>query len=836
MADEQELRIILKTIAELAGATQTTAALRAVRQEAALTSGQALRMGAAIAGVNTGFAAVHQSIQAVVGAIKDVITVGAEFSGQMAGVAAVSGATAAQMVRLSEAARTGGIAIGIGGREGARGLQELIKGGISADAALGGALTSTQLLAKAGGVDLARAAEISATAMNTFGLSAADLARVADKVAGAANASSIGVDDMRLSLSQAGAVARTIGVSFDDTAVAIAELGKAGLRGSDAGTSLRTFLLSLTPSTREATDELRKLGIVTADGSNKFFDATGKARGLAEVSQILKTALVGYTDQQRLASLQLIFGTDALRAASIFAREGAAGFDSLSEAIGRIGASDVANKRLDSLQGDLETLAAQAEATTIALAKAADPNLRRGAQILTLTVKSAEEGRLDFLKEVGRQFGELIIPVGVRMVFDTSPGNIIDEVLRARKRAETGLDQGGVPLNAEADLRAVVNAQIIKEQQQAANPPAQKFLETWRTIDATLVNSRDSFARIAKDLAEIQAVSATLGTLIAALGTTNPGLTAELTTLQSIEKIRINIRANDAAAVAERNRALDKEATKITDPRDAAGALAARERTRLTQELLPLELAVAQAQKEQAASTAAIAANQNAEAIAVLQILPQRQEIARIERDIAQSIDKGLQLRQEEAKLLAQQAAGPSSNALEDTQAQIERNRLLLGIRGQDADVRRGARAENRNLLRDVLPTQRLEAFDANQVVNLAERAERITGIQNQLRANRGNQRLEPLRSAAQAGENVVFAIQQTGESLGLVARGLEANASIQQQALDAFIKKAGEPIKVDLSIAVTGPDGNTTVYKELIEANGQAQTPPAIQVSAVRR
>jgi TP901 family phage tail tape measure protein len=835
MAEVEELRLVLRTISDLAGATQTRDALRQTRQaadqygnaattaarsQAALGSsfngsaGQALRFGATLVGLTSAAALVHA-------AISEVLTTSIEFGGQMAGVAAVSGATAGQLERLSEAARTGGIGIGIGAREGARGLQELIKSGVGVEAALGGGLRSTQLLAKAGGVDLAQAAEISATAMNSFGLSAADLARVADRVAGAANASAIGVDDFRLSLAQAGAVARTAGVSFDDTAVAIAVLGQAGIKGSDAGTSLRTFLLSLGGTSREASDELRRLGIITADGANRFFDATGKARGLAEVSQILKTSLVGYTDQQRLATLQIIFGTDALRAAAIFAREGATGFDALSASMSKVSASDVANKRLNSLQGDLQKLEAQAEATAIAVEKALDPSLRGGAQATTGLLKGLE-GALDtgFIAAV--------------FAGDANAAAVALARGRLLKRAESFTPSAA--LNAESDLRVVVNQQLVKEAQEAANPPAQKFLETWRTIDATLINSRDSFAQITRDIAEIQAVSATLGTLVDALGTSNPGLTAELTTLQSIEKIRIGIRAQDAAAVAERNRALDKEASKITDPRDAAGALAARERVRLTEQLVPLELAVAEANRQQKEITDTVAAAKNAEARAVLQILPQRQEIARVEREIAQAIDRGLQLRQEEARLLAQQRAGPATNALEDTQATIQRNELLLGVRGQDPDVRRAARAENRNLTRNVLPGQQLEAFNANEQVRQAERTERTQSIQDRLRANRGEQRLEGLRGAAQPGENLVFALAQNGERMDLLGRSLSEHKDVAQQALDAFIKKAAEPVKLEVKVDVTGPDGNTVSYAELIEAESRAQTPPVIQVSAVRR
>lgn len=850
MAETEELRIVLRTIAELAGAAATRDALRGVRTEVqqtggavGISTGQLLRMGAAFAGVNTGLAAVHQGLVAVAGAFSDVVATGAEFAGEMAGVAAVSGASARQLALLSEAARTGGLSIGVGAREGAKGLQELIKGGVSAEAALGGALRSTQLLAKAGGVDLATAAEISATAMNSFGLSAADLARVADLVAGAANASSIGVDDMRLSLSQAGAVARTIGVSFDDTAVAIAELGKAGIKGSDAGTSLRTFLLSLSGTSAQATDELRKLGIVTADGSNKFFDATGKAKGLAEVSQILKTATAGYTDQQKLATLQVIFGTDALRAASVFAREGAEGFDTLAAAMAKVGAKGVAEQRLDSLAGDLEKLKAQAEATSVAVEKAIDPQARRAAQLGTLAVQGVEEGRFNFLAELGKQVGELVIPVGVRMVFDTSEGNIIDQALRTRQRFQNSLNSGGVPLNAESDLREVVNTQILKEQQaaQAAlNPLASKFLETWRTIDATLINAQDSFTNISRDLTEMQSKSNSLGSIISALDISDTGARAELAVIQDIALVRERIRAQDAVAVAARNAALDKEATKITDPRDAAGNQALREAVRLREQLLPLEQALAEARRNQSEISAQVAAAQGAEALAILQILPQRQEIARLEWEQANAVDRRVALRQTEIRLLAQQAALQPNNALEDTRAKIQRDELVLGIRGQDAATKQAARREIRDLERNVLPRQELAAFDANRGVAVAERSERAGSIADQLRQTPAQMQIEALRNSAVAGERMVFALSQTNEHLGLLNQVASALTAAADRQIKVFVSgQVDSKGLTGASPADAAEIANQTamqIYRDLTEGISQASAPPVIPQSGVRR
>lgn len=312
----------------------------------------------------------------------------ADFEKQMSGVGAVSGATASEMEQLSSLALQLGKDTAFSASEAASGLEELVKGGLTIPEIMDGAAKATLNLAAAGGTDLASAAEIAANALNTFNLSGADMAKVSDLIAGAANSSAIDVNDFKLSLAAAGAVTATVGGSFDDLSVAIAAMGNAGIKGSDAGTSLKTMLLNLQPVTDQQKNLMRELGIVTADGSNKFFDAQGKLQSFAEVSQVLQDALRGQTDQQKLATLETIFGSDAIRAAAVFTELGAQGFDSLAESMGKVSAEAVAAQRLNNLAGDMQTLSGSVETAAITLGRAMQPALRAAAQAATGFVNS----------------------------------------------------------------------------------------------------------------------------------------------------------------------------------------------------------------------------------------------------------------------------------------------------------------------------------------------------------------------------------------------------------------------------------------------------------------
>lgn len=289
-----------------------------------------------------------------------------DFEKRLSAISAVSGATQAELELIRKKALQLGADTVFSASEAALAIEELVKAGISVTDVLGGAADATVALAAAGAVDLPFAATIAANAMNAFGLTAKQLPKVVDAIAGAANASAIDVHDFGLSLQQVGAAAHLAGINFNDTATAIALLGNAGIKGSDAGTSLKTFLLNLNPTTEKQIKLAKQLGIITKQGGNAFFDAAGKAKPLAQIAGVLENALRGMSQQQKLATLDILFGSDAIRAAAILADQGAAGFEKMATSIGKVSAADVAAKRLDNTAGQIEQLKGSAETAAIA--------------------------------------------------------------------------------------------------------------------------------------------------------------------------------------------------------------------------------------------------------------------------------------------------------------------------------------------------------------------------------------------------------------------------------------------------------------------------------------
>jgi TP901 family phage tail tape measure protein len=350
------------------------------------------------AGVKTIGVAMAGAGAAVAAGFFVAIKKAADFEETLSGIKAVSGATTSQMEDMRKKALQLGADTAFSASDAASAMEELSKAGLGVDDILNGAADATVNLAAAGGIDLPQAATIAANAMNQFNLSAQDLPHVADLIAGAANASAIDVSDFGASMQQAGATANLVGLSFDDLALAITAMGNAGIKGSDAGTSLKTFMANLQPDTEKTKKLFDDLGLsqdklITQANplGNAFFDSTGKIKSMAEISGILNGALDGMSEAQKSATLQTLFGSDAIRAAAVIADTGADGFNNLSASMAGITAADVARTRMDNLNGSIEQFKGSLETVAITVGSMFTPALKDAVDAATNLVNKFGE-------------------------------------------------------------------------------------------------------------------------------------------------------------------------------------------------------------------------------------------------------------------------------------------------------------------------------------------------------------------------------------------------------------------------------------------------------------
>lgn len=365
-AHKTEIAIARENAAEEAAAAKASEAAAKQRAEAYTNTGKKLVVAGAV----------------LVGAFVEAEKATSAFDKELSGVQAVSSASAEDMGKLSAAAMKAGkdtvfTATGAADAEG-----ELVKAGVQVADVLDGALSGSLSLAAAGNLDVSESAEIAANTMNTFGLRGKDVAHIADVYAAAANKSAADVKELSYAMQQGGLVAAQSGLSFEDTTAVLAAFADRGLKGADAGTSMKTMLEKLNAPTSQAKTLMEQLGIVT-------YDASGKFVGITQFAGELHDKLGPLTDAQRNQALATLFGSDAIRAATVLYNLGSDGVNGYRQKIDDAGAAQrMAGEQMNNLSGDLHQLKGSLDVALIGSGAGANEVLRNMAHSATDVVNA----------------------------------------------------------------------------------------------------------------------------------------------------------------------------------------------------------------------------------------------------------------------------------------------------------------------------------------------------------------------------------------------------------------------------------------------------------------
>lgn len=248
---------------------------------------------------------------------------------------------------------------------------EMAKGGIEPATIAAGGLRDVLNLAAAGEVGIAEAAEIASKQLGVWVDSAANaeekaafLTEAVDLLSQAANASTVDVDDLALGLANTGKSADIAGLSFRETVTSMALISSGFASSADAGTSFKTFLQRLTPTTDSQSEAFKRLNLLTKDGQSVFYATTGTFIGMDKAAELLKQSLEGMGDAQRKSALEAAFGADAIRAAGMLADAGADGYARMAAEMAKAGSAAIQaarkqqgfNVAVDNALGSVEAL------------------------------------------------------------------------------------------------------------------------------------------------------------------------------------------------------------------------------------------------------------------------------------------------------------------------------------------------------------------------------------------------------------------------------------------------------------------------------------------------
>lgn len=316
-------------------------------------------------GVESGLSRLQGTITKGIAAIgigklfSEAVKTGMDFEAQMSRVKAISGATGEEFAKLKEQAKQLGADTAFSATEAAQGMENLASAGFSTSeiiAAMPGMLD----LAASSGEDLASSADIAASTLRGFGLEASSAGHVADVLAKNAAETNAAVADTGEAMKYVAPVAKSMGIEFEETAAAIGIMADAGIKGSQAGTTLRGALSRIAKPTKAMQETMDSLGL-------SFYDSNGKMKSLADITEMLETKMSGLTDEQKNQALITLFGQESLSGMMALMDRGSGEVRKLTDEYKNCdgSAKDMAKTMQDNLSGAVEEFGGSVESLGI---------------------------------------------------------------------------------------------------------------------------------------------------------------------------------------------------------------------------------------------------------------------------------------------------------------------------------------------------------------------------------------------------------------------------------------------------------------------------------------
>ncbi|HGF8425665.1 TPA: phage tail tape measure protein [Enterococcus faecium] len=324
--------------------------------------------------------------------------VGGDFEEQMSRVKAISGATGDTFEQMKQQAIDLGAKTAFSAKESAAGMENLASAGFSAQEIMKAMPGLLDLAAVSGG-DVALASENTATALRGFGLEASEAGHVADVFARAAADTNAEVGDMGEALKYVAPVANSMGISLEETAAAIGIMSDAGIKGSQAGTTLRGALSRLARPTKAMQDTMDNLGV-------SFYDADGKMKPLKTQVELLKKAFEGLTPEQQQNALVTLYGQESLSGMMALIDKGPDSLGKLTKSLKDSdgAADDMARTMQDNMNSSIEQMFGAFESAAIVIQKILAPSIKKVADAISGLVEkfvSAPESTQKLVVAIG---------------------------------------------------------------------------------------------------------------------------------------------------------------------------------------------------------------------------------------------------------------------------------------------------------------------------------------------------------------------------------------------------------------------------------------------------
>ena len=338
-------------------------------QRLAVESSKSFQIGSALTGM--GKVLSTAVTLPLLGIAATSIKVGNEFQAQMSRVQAIAGATGGELDKMKAQAIELGAKTAFSAKEAAQGMENLASAGFQVNEIMD-AMPGVLDLAAVSGGDVAASSEAMASSLRAFGLEAGQAGHVADVFARAAADTNAETVDMAEAMKYVAPVAHSMGLSLEETAASIGIMADAGIKGSQAGTTLRGALSRIAKPTKAMVKSMDQLGV-------SFYDANGKMIPLREQIAQLKTATAGLTQEERNRHLVTLYGQNSLSGMLALLDAGPEKLDKMTNAlINSDGAArEMAETMQDNLASKIEQMGGAFESAAIVIQQILEPALTK---------------------------------------------------------------------------------------------------------------------------------------------------------------------------------------------------------------------------------------------------------------------------------------------------------------------------------------------------------------------------------------------------------------------------------------------------------------------------
>lgn len=362
----------------------------------------------------------------IVGVGAAAVKTATDFEAGMSEVKAISGATGSEFDALRDKAIEMSAKTKFSASNSADAFKYMAMAGWDASQMMDG-IAGIMDLAAASGEDLATTSDIVTDALTAFGLQASDSAHFADVLAQASSKSNTNVGLMGETFKYVAPVAGALGYSIEDTAVAIGLMANSGIKGSQAGTALRSTITRLAKPVGEAKDAVEELRI-------SITNADGTMKPLSQTMVELREKFAGLTEEQKAQYAAMLAGQEGMSGLLAIVNASDEDFQKLTDEINNANgaAEDMASVMMDNTAGAVEQLKGALESAGILIGEKLTPYIRQLAEWITGLVEKfnslSEEEQDQIVK-----FGLIFAAIGPVLLILAKVISVVSIVVKAFK-------------------------------------------------------------------------------------------------------------------------------------------------------------------------------------------------------------------------------------------------------------------------------------------------------------------------------------------------------------------------------------------------------------------